>query len=80
MIQIIPIKFNVMPHRENTHWTNRLLSPLTLVCVPAVNLVGLANCPAAQAFSLPDEPGLTFPAAVIEGLSVLLLGGQGKPP
>lgn len=80
MIQIIHIKLNVVPHRENARWTNQLLSLFTLICVPAVNLLGLAKCPTAQAFSLPDEPGLIFLAAVIEGLSVLFLRGQGKPP
>lgn len=71
MIQIIYIKLNVVLHRDNTRWTNRLLSFPALVYVPAVNLASLAKCP-------PDEPGLMFPAAVIDGLSVLLLGGQGE--
>lgn len=77
MIQIILIKLNAVPQRENT---NRLLSLPTLLCVSVVNLVVLAKCPTAQAFAQPDEPGLMFPAAVREDLSVLFLGGQGKPP
>lgn len=80
MIQITHIKLNAVPQRESTRWIKRLLCFPTLICVPAVNLVVLAKCPTAQAFILPGEPGLMFAAAVREGLSVLLLGRQGKPP